>query len=188
MTIEIVTGTDLTYYLISYDKNGAERTDDPDAPNGRLSEVVLDVLQREPITDVCFTSHGVRIEDRINGNPDFDQIGHIGYSAIEDGCDSGWRGCPLGRSRSKDGAILDLLNRANSESGTSYKVADLVIIDESVGPEVYAVQKAAQSLSNKDGAKLVERVLSYEVASEIGDNALRNLRSLLSCDFKPSTR
>lgn len=61
MTIEHVPGhPDLRYYLISYDKDGDERRDDPDAADhgGRLSEVVRKVLHEEPITDVFFVSHG----------------------------------------------------------------------------------------------------------------------------------
>ena len=58
MTIETVTNSDIQYYLVSYDKDGNERTDDPDAPGGRLSSVVKDELAGQPITDVFFMSHG----------------------------------------------------------------------------------------------------------------------------------
>lgn len=58
MPIRKVPDHELTYYLISYDKKGRERSDDPDAPGGRLSDVVLAKLRDEPITDVFFTSHG----------------------------------------------------------------------------------------------------------------------------------
>jgi len=74
----------------------------------------------------------VRIEDRINGNPDFDRLGHIGYTAGEEyPYNAGWRGCPLGRSRTKDGAVQDLLTRANAESGTTFTMADVDITDGS---------------------------------------------------------
>ncbi len=58
MTIRNVPETELKYHLISYDKRGEERTDDPDAPNGRASEAVLEALGTEPITDVFLISHG----------------------------------------------------------------------------------------------------------------------------------
>jgi hypothetical protein len=55
MPIEHVPGTDLTYHLIAFDKNGRERTDDPD---GLMSERALAVLRDEPVTDVFVISHG----------------------------------------------------------------------------------------------------------------------------------
>jgi len=55
MTIERVPGTDLMYYLIAFDANGHERSDDPD---GLMNQRVLDVLSNEPITDVFLFSHG----------------------------------------------------------------------------------------------------------------------------------
>lgn len=48
----------LQYHLISYDKHGVERSDDPDAKNGLMSEEVLATLAREPVTDVFILSHG----------------------------------------------------------------------------------------------------------------------------------
>lgn len=58
MTIETVPGSDLRYYLLNFDKDGRERTDDPDAPNGRLSDNVAEALAARAITDVFFMSHG----------------------------------------------------------------------------------------------------------------------------------
>lgn len=58
MTIRNVPGTDLEYYLISYDKKGVERDDDGDVASGRLSERVVEVLGEGDVTDVFFTSHG----------------------------------------------------------------------------------------------------------------------------------
>ncbi|MGE5154022.1 MAG: hypothetical protein ACM3ST_08405 [Bdellovibrio bacteriovorus] len=58
MTIETVPGSDTRYYLINFDKDGRERLDDPDAPNGRLSDTVAETLIAEPITDCVFMSHG----------------------------------------------------------------------------------------------------------------------------------
>src|SRR5690242_17413114 len=55
MTIERVAASNLTYYLIAYDAQGKERTDDPD---GLMSQRVLEVLQNEPVTDVFLMSHG----------------------------------------------------------------------------------------------------------------------------------
>jgi hypothetical protein len=55
MTIEHVPDANLTYYLIAYDAAGNERSDDPD---GLMSQRVLEVLRREPITDVFLLSHG----------------------------------------------------------------------------------------------------------------------------------
>jgi hypothetical protein len=55
VTIERVPATNLTYYLIAYDAEGKERTDDPDA---LMSQRVLEVLKNEPVTDVFLMSHG----------------------------------------------------------------------------------------------------------------------------------
>ena len=58
MTIERVPDTNLEYFLVSYDKNGIERTDDPDAESGRLSDSVKKALADEPVTDCFLISHG----------------------------------------------------------------------------------------------------------------------------------
>jgi hypothetical protein len=55
MPLEAVPGTNLTYYLIAFDAAGRERTEDS---GERLSRRVLEVLAREPITDVFLISHG----------------------------------------------------------------------------------------------------------------------------------
>lgn len=55
MPIETISGTDVRYYLIPYDKHGRERRDDPD---GLLSRIVRDSVARERVTDVFFMSHG----------------------------------------------------------------------------------------------------------------------------------
>ncbi len=58
MSIRILPGSGLNYYLVCVDGAGAERSDDPDAFNGRMSPRVSDVLAREPYTDVFLMSHG----------------------------------------------------------------------------------------------------------------------------------
>lgn len=58
MTLRNLRDSDLQYHLISYDTKGVERTDDPDAINGRLSEDVFATLDKEPISDVFIFSHG----------------------------------------------------------------------------------------------------------------------------------
>ncbi len=55
MPIRHVVKTDLRYYLICFDAEGKERTDDPD---GLMIRRVLEVLKAEPITDVFLISHG----------------------------------------------------------------------------------------------------------------------------------
>src|SRR4051812_10630374 len=57
MSVETLPGNDLQYYLISFDAQGQERTDDPD---GRMSERVTTLLRDEPFTDVFLLSHGWR--------------------------------------------------------------------------------------------------------------------------------
>jgi hypothetical protein len=54
MSIEKVPGTDLEYYLIAFDAEGRERTNDPD---GQMSRRALDALTPE-VTDVFLISHG----------------------------------------------------------------------------------------------------------------------------------
>jgi hypothetical protein len=46
---------DLSYYLIAFNKNGQERTDDTE---GLMSQKVADILAQEPVTDVFIFSHG----------------------------------------------------------------------------------------------------------------------------------
>jgi hypothetical protein len=55
MPIEIVPESDLTYYLISYDSDGHERTNDPD---GMMSVRASEELVTTPVTDVFLISHG----------------------------------------------------------------------------------------------------------------------------------
>ena len=55
MPIRTVPGTDLTYYLIAFDGDGRERTDDP---AGTMSERAAAALGSEPFTDVFLFSHG----------------------------------------------------------------------------------------------------------------------------------
>ena len=54
MPIEKVDNTDLTYYLVCYDRNGNEQDDG----GGKLSDRVCKAIQDEPITDVFIMSHG----------------------------------------------------------------------------------------------------------------------------------
>lgn len=58
MTIETIPGSDTRYLLINLDRDGHERDDDPQAPTGRLSDLVVERLVAGPITDVIFMSHG----------------------------------------------------------------------------------------------------------------------------------
>jgi hypothetical protein len=55
MPVERVPNTDLSYYLVAFDADGRERTDDPD---GVMSQRVCSDLAREPVTDVFLFSHG----------------------------------------------------------------------------------------------------------------------------------
>ncbi len=55
MTIETVPGTSTKYYLIAFDADGRERTDDPD---GLMSRRVLDAMRSDNVTDVFLLSHG----------------------------------------------------------------------------------------------------------------------------------
>ena len=56
MPIEKVDNTDLTYYLVCYDRNGKEQDDG----GGKLSDRVCKSIQDDPITDVFIMSHGWR--------------------------------------------------------------------------------------------------------------------------------
>jgi len=58
MTIETIPGSETRYYLINFDEDGRERSDDPHAANGRLSDTVAAELAAQPVTDVVFMSHG----------------------------------------------------------------------------------------------------------------------------------
>ena len=46
------------YALISFDDDGDERTDDPGGNGGLFSDVLLDRIGAEPITDIFFFCHG----------------------------------------------------------------------------------------------------------------------------------
>lgn len=56
MSLEHVPGTSLSYYLISFDEDGRERTDDPEG--GVFSTRVLSDSTAQPVTDVFLLSHG----------------------------------------------------------------------------------------------------------------------------------
>lgn len=48
----------LLYYLVCHDKQGNERSDDPDAADGYLSHEVIRLAQTGNYTDIFFISHG----------------------------------------------------------------------------------------------------------------------------------
>ena len=55
MSIQQVPGSDLRYYLVAYDKDGRERSDDPD---GVMSDRIGQAIRDDQITDVFVMSHG----------------------------------------------------------------------------------------------------------------------------------
>lgn len=55
MPIETIPGTDVKYYLIAYDEDGEERTDDPD---GLMSDVIFAALDNQSPSDIFILSHG----------------------------------------------------------------------------------------------------------------------------------
>ncbi len=55
MSIHQVPGTEISYYMASFDKDGGERQDDPD---GLMSDRIAKVIREEPLTDVFVMSHG----------------------------------------------------------------------------------------------------------------------------------
>lgn len=55
MSIQKVPGTDLQYYLVSYDNDGRERQDDPD---GLMSARIEKAVREDNVTDVFVMSHG----------------------------------------------------------------------------------------------------------------------------------
>ena len=59
MPIEQIPDSDLRYFLVAFDGEGRERTDDP---AGLMSERVVSALEDQPITDVFIMSHGWRAD------------------------------------------------------------------------------------------------------------------------------
>jgi hypothetical protein len=55
MPLERLPESETVYYLVAYDGEGQERTDDPD---GLMSKRAVELLSSEPITDVFVASHG----------------------------------------------------------------------------------------------------------------------------------
>jgi hypothetical protein len=55
MSIRSVPGSNLRYYLIAFNKNGSERSDDPD---GVMSERIASAIRADPVADVFVMSHG----------------------------------------------------------------------------------------------------------------------------------
>lgn len=53
-----IPGTTASYFLVAVDENGVEAPQDPDAPQGRMSERVLQSLAQDGVTDVFVWSHG----------------------------------------------------------------------------------------------------------------------------------
>ena len=58
MPIKTIPNSNIPYYLISYNKQGNERHDDPDVSNGILSQEVIRQAQSGNYTDIFFSSHG----------------------------------------------------------------------------------------------------------------------------------
>lgn len=58
MPLEDVPGSDLHYYLVAYDKDGRERSEEVDGAQCFMSDIVIDRLKCAPITDVFIMSHG----------------------------------------------------------------------------------------------------------------------------------
>jgi len=59
MPIEQIPGSDLRYYLVAFDGEGRERTDDP---AGLMSQRVVSALQEQAVSDVFIMSHGWRAD------------------------------------------------------------------------------------------------------------------------------
>ena len=55
MGIRKIPQTEISYGLISFDKQGVERTDDPD---GRMSDALIQLARAQPFTNVLLFSHG----------------------------------------------------------------------------------------------------------------------------------
>jgi hypothetical protein len=58
MPVRTIPRSSTQYYLVAFDRDGAERTDDPDRPGGRLSDAIVQTIASDPITDVFLISHG----------------------------------------------------------------------------------------------------------------------------------
>jgi hypothetical protein len=63
MPIVELSGTDLSYYLIAFDPQGAERPEESgDQAGERLSQRLAGLIADQPVTDVFFMSHGWRAD------------------------------------------------------------------------------------------------------------------------------
>lgn len=58
MPFQKIGETDQKYALISFDKDGVERSNDDAGSAGRMSARLIDIVQQEPFTDVFFMCHG----------------------------------------------------------------------------------------------------------------------------------
>jgi hypothetical protein len=58
MPYETISGFDTRYALISFDKQGQERNDDPAAQDGLFSKTVLDDAKKDPPSHIFLFSHG----------------------------------------------------------------------------------------------------------------------------------
>ena len=58
MPFQKLGSTDQKYSLISFDKNGVERSDDDAGGGKRMSARLIQMVHQEPFTDVFFMSHG----------------------------------------------------------------------------------------------------------------------------------
>jgi hypothetical protein len=59
MPLEQISDSSVHYYLMAFDGDGRERTDDP---AGLMSERILSALRERPVTDVFLMSHGWRAD------------------------------------------------------------------------------------------------------------------------------
>ena len=53
-----IPNTDTCYALVCFDEDGAERSDDRDAPGGHFSAKVIEEVRAHPPTDIFMFSHG----------------------------------------------------------------------------------------------------------------------------------
>jgi hypothetical protein len=60
MPFRTIPETDIQYALIGFDVDGAERADDPDGPDGKMSQLLVGAARESDFTDIFLFSHGWR--------------------------------------------------------------------------------------------------------------------------------
>lgn len=178
------------YYLICYDKQGNERSDDPDVANGILSHEVLRLAKTGQYTDIFFISHGWKgdipaaIDQynrwtaamvackkdivRLKARPQ-------GFKPLVIGLH--WPSLPFGQEEhavAEDAALRDFALDQSANQSKLYQQAEDTVADTELGRQaVRALLDSALKDSNPAALdESTEAAINYLLSHELQDEAV----------------